>query len=49
MNKFVTLYSKGLTDGEIATKMKVSRRTVIRRREELGLKPNRTSGQRGPG
>lgn len=49
MNKFVTLYSKGLADGEIAHKMKVSRTTIIRRREELGLKPNRTSGQRGPG
>ena len=49
MNKFVALYSKGLPDGEIARELKVSRRTIIRRREELGLKPNRTSGQRGPG
>jgi len=48
MNKFIALYTKGLTDGEIATRMKISRPTVIRRREELGLKPNRTSGQRGP-
>ena len=48
MNKFLALYTKGLTDGEIANKMKVSRPTVIRRREELGLKPNRTTGQRGP-
>ena len=47
-NKFLALYSKGLADGEIAEKMKISRRTVIRRREELGLKPNRASGQRGP-
>jgi hypothetical protein len=48
LKNFIAWHSKGLSDGEIASKMKISRPTVIRRREELGLKPNRTAGQRGP-
>lgn len=47
--EFLELYSKGLTDEQIAEKMGLTRITVLRTRNRKGLKPNRTPGQRGPG
>lgn len=46
---FVELYQKGFTDEMIAQKLGISRATVIRKRRELGLRPNRKRGERGPG
>jgi hypothetical protein len=47
--RLISLHAQGLTDEEIAKKLNISRSTIIRRREDLGLPPNRTRGQRGPG
>lgn len=46
---FNDLYSKGLTDEQIARKLNVDRTTVLRTRRKLKLSPNRQVGQRGPG
>lgn len=43
------LHSMGYPDGKIAERMGVSRTTVARARYKLGLKANRSRGERGPG
>ncbi len=48
-NKFMKLYDEGMTDQAIADALGVSRQTVMRTREKMGLKPNRKRGERGPG
>lgn len=48
LDELVRLHSKGYPDIEIAKRLKVSRPTVIRRRQALGLKANRKSGEKGP-
>lgn len=44
--ELIELHSKGYPDGEIAKRLNTSRRTIIRRREELGLKANRKVGEK---
>ncbi len=46
---FLRLYNEGLADQIIAQNLGISRQTVIRFRESMGLKPNRKRGERGPG
>lgn len=43
------LHRNGLTDQQIAEHLQVSRQTVIRFRQALGLEPNRKRGGRGAG
>ncbi|NLX01341.1 MAG: hypothetical protein GXY40_02300 [Syntrophomonadaceae bacterium] len=45
--ELVRLHSSGYPDGEIAKLLGVSRRTIIRKRQELGLEANRKSGEKG--
>lgn len=45
----VELYEKGFTDAEISEKLGVSRATIFRYREDLGLPPLRSIGKRGEG
>ncbi len=45
---FFELYGKGYPDAEIAKMLEVNRSTVVRRRREMGLPPNRKRGERGP-
>lgn len=47
--KFLSLHRNGLTDGAIAEALDISRPTVIRLRQEMGLDANRRRGERGPG
>jgi len=44
--ELIEMHSRGYPDGEIAKRLNVSRRTIIRRRQELGLKANRKSGEK---
>lgn len=48
VNELVRLHSKGYPDNEIAKLLKISRPTVVRRRQALGLEANRKSGEKGP-
>jgi hypothetical protein len=45
--KLRELHKQGFTDQIIALKLKTSRATIARRRQQLGLKPNREVGERG--
>jgi hypothetical protein len=45
--KLQELHSQGYTDQAIANKLNTSRPTIVRKRQQLGLEPNREVGNRG--